>query len=52
MLDDGRSIVRDFDGFVKESGEERRTVKISVPGYLRSQHLMNNTSRHWFIKVS
>ena len=51
VLDDGRVIVWDFDGFVKESGEECRTVKISVPDYLRSQHLMKNMSKHWFIKV-
>ena len=47
MLDGRRGIVWDFDGFLKESGEERRTVKISVPDYLRSQHVMNNMTKHW-----
>ena len=47
MLDDRRGIVWDFGGILKESGEERRTVKNSVPDYLRSQHVMNNTTKHW-----
>jgi hypothetical protein len=47
VLDGGRGIVWDFDGFVKESGEERQTVKNSVPDYLRSQRVMNNTTKHW-----
>ena len=50
MLDGGRGIVWDFDGFVKESGEERQTVKNSVPDYLRSQRVMNNTTKHWLIE--
>ena len=50
MLDDGRGIVSDFDGFAKESGEERRTVKISVPDYLRSKHWLNDFLRCWFIE--
>ena len=47
VLDDGRGIVWDFDGFLKESGEERRTVKVSVPDYLRSQHVMNYSTKRW-----
>jgi hypothetical protein len=36
--------------FWGDSGLDRGTVKISVPDYLRSQHVMNNTTKHWFIE--
>ena len=49
MLEDRRGNVWDFGGILKESGHDRRTVKNSVPDYLRSQRVMNNTTKHWLI---
>ena len=40
----------DFGGILEESGQDRRTVKNSVPDYLRSQSVMNNTTKHWLIE--
>ena len=50
MLDGRRGIVWDFGGIQKDSGQDRRTIKKSVPDYLRSQRVMNYTTKHWLIE--
>jgi len=47
VLEGRRGFAWDFGGVLRESGQDRRTVKNSVPDYLHSQRVMNNMTKHW-----